>query len=58
LNWASANWSGITDLVKLNNRAIRSLLKVNPRERIVESAKLIEMVLQSWKIHIVLWYQM
>jgi len=34
LNWATANWSSIADLVKLNNRAIRSLLKVNLRERI------------------------
>ena len=33
-NWATANWSSIADLVKLNNRAIRSLLKVNRRERI------------------------
>ena len=28
LNWATANWSSIADLAKLNNRAIRSLLKV------------------------------
>ena len=34
LNWATANWSSIADLAKLNNRAIRSLLKVNHRERI------------------------
>jgi len=34
LNWATANWSSIADLVKLNNRAIRSLLKVIRRERI------------------------
>jgi len=34
LNWATANWSSIADLVKVNNRAIRSLLKVNRRERI------------------------
>ena len=34
LNWATANWSSIADLAKLNNRAIRSLLKVNRRERI------------------------
>ena len=34
LNWATANWSYIADLAKLNNRAIRSLLKVNRRERI------------------------
>jgi len=34
LNWATANWLSIADLAKLNNRAIRSLLKVNRRERI------------------------
>ena len=34
LNWATANWSSIADVVKLNNRAIRSLLKVNRRQRI------------------------
>ena len=34
LNWATANWSIIADLAKLNNRAIRSLLKVNRREHI------------------------
>jgi len=34
LNWATANWSSIADLAKLNNRAIRSPLKVNRRERI------------------------
>jgi len=34
LNWATANRSSIADLVKLNNRAIRSLLTVNRRERI------------------------
>jgi len=34
LNWATANWSSIADLVKVNNRAIRSLLKVSRRERI------------------------
>ena len=34
LNWATANWSSIANLAKLNNRAIRSLLKVNRRERI------------------------
>ena len=34
LNWATANWSSIADLAKLNNRAIRSLLKVNRREHI------------------------
>jgi len=28
LNWATANWSSIADVVKLNNRDIRSLLKV------------------------------
>ena len=35
LNWVTASWSSIADLVKLNNRAIRSLLKVNRRERIL-----------------------
>jgi len=34
LNWATANWSSIADVAKLNNRAIRSLRKVNRRERI------------------------
>jgi len=34
LSWATANWSSIVDLAKLNNRAIRSLLKVNRGERI------------------------
>jgi len=34
LNWATANWSSIADLVKLNNKPIRSLFKVNRRERI------------------------
>jgi len=34
LNWATVNWSSTADLVKLNNRAIRSLLNVNRRERI------------------------
>ena len=33
LNWARANWSGIADLARLNNRAIRSLLQLNRRER-------------------------
>ena len=33
LNWATANWTS-ADLAKLNNRAIRSLLKVNRREHI------------------------
>jgi len=32
--WATANWSSIADLVKLNNRAIRSLFKADHRERI------------------------
>ena len=34
MNWATVNWSSTADLVKLNNRAIRSLLNVNRRERI------------------------
>ena len=34
LNWATANWSSIAYLANLNNRAIRSLLKVNRRDRI------------------------
>jgi len=34
LNWATANWPSIADLLKLNNRAIRNLLKVNRRKRI------------------------
>jgi len=34
LHWATASWSSIADLVKLNNRAISSLLEVNRRERI------------------------
>ena len=29
LNWATANWSSIADLVKLNNKPIRSLFKAN-----------------------------
>jgi len=34
LNWATATWSSIADLVNLSNRAIRSLLKVDRKERI------------------------
>jgi len=34
LNWTTVNWSSIADLVKSNNRAIRSLLTVDRRQRI------------------------
>jgi len=40
LIWATANWSSIADLVKLKNRAICSLLKVDRRERFLLSSGL------------------